>query len=92
MDKRVNVSLEDAAKALLWKLSHNHCLPDYSGPARITRDDATVRELEMALADLKATPGLIDATLAAHDVQVVNAANRGLAAACLMVADARGGK
>ena len=35
-----------AAKNVLWKLSHNHDLPDYKGPARIDRKDATIRMLQ----------------------------------------------
>lgn len=39
----------EAARCVLWKLSHNHELPDYSGPARIDRRDASVRWLQAAV-------------------------------------------
>ena len=42
-------ALVHAARNVVWKLSHNFCLPDYEGPARITRQDATVRMLDEAL-------------------------------------------
>jgi cob(I)alamin adenosyltransferase len=38
-----------AAQNILWKLGHNFSLPDYKGPARIDRKDATVRMLEDAV-------------------------------------------
>ena len=41
--------LLDAARGVLWKLSHNHDLPDYHGPARLDRNDATVRDLDAAV-------------------------------------------
>jgi hypothetical protein len=37
--------LLEAAKQVIWKLSHNHWTEDYRGPARITREDATVKML-----------------------------------------------
>lgn len=43
--------LEEGARQVIWKLSHNHKLDDYSGPARITREDATVKMLAAALAE-----------------------------------------
>ena len=43
-------ALLKACEQIVWKLSHNHDLPDYKGPARITRNDATVR---MAIAAIK---------------------------------------
>lgn len=41
--------LQEAARQVIWKLSHNHDLPDYKGPGRITREDATIRMLVAAL-------------------------------------------
>jgi hypothetical protein len=32
-----------ALEDIIWKLDRNEKLPDYEGPARITRNDATVR-------------------------------------------------
>lgn len=46
--------LLEACRQIVWKLSHNHKADDYSGPARITRDDATVRLAVAAIA--KAVP------------------------------------
>lgn len=41
--------LAEGARQVTWKLGHNHKLDDYEGPARITRQDATVRILSDAL-------------------------------------------
>lgn len=49
MTSKQQENLLQAAKQVLWKLSHNHKLPDYQGPGRITRDDATVRMLQDAV-------------------------------------------
>ena len=38
-----------AAKQVIWKLNHNFITPDYTGPARITRQDATIRLLVAAV-------------------------------------------
>jgi len=43
-------ALLEACKQIVWKLNHNYALPDYEGPARITRNDATVR---MAIAAIE---------------------------------------
>jgi hypothetical protein len=47
--EKINQELLEAAKQVLWKLSHNHDLPDYKGPGRITRQDATVKMLYEAV-------------------------------------------
>lgn len=44
------MDLLEAAKAVVWKLSHNHDTPDYQGPARIDRNDAVIRDLVEAIA------------------------------------------
>lgn len=46
--------LLEACKQIVWKLSHNSCLPDYEGPGRITRLDATVK---MAVATIAKVEG-----------------------------------
>ncbi len=40
----------EALQQIVWKLSHNFDQPDYKGPARITRQDATVRMAVDAIA------------------------------------------
>lgn len=40
--------LLEAARQVLWKLNHTHHDRDYKGPARITRQDATVKMLQEA--------------------------------------------
>ena len=48
-------ALLQAAESLAWKLNHNEGPPgDYSGPARITREDITARNLAGAAAIAKA--------------------------------------
>ena len=42
--------LLEAAKQVIWKLSHNHDVDGYNGPGRITREDATVKMLYAAIA------------------------------------------
>jgi len=46
--------LLEAAKQVIWKLSHNHQTGTYTGPAQITRLDATVRMLEEAVSKAEA--------------------------------------
>ena len=43
-------ALLEACRNIVWKLSHNHKQPGYSGPAKITRQDATVRMAVEAIA------------------------------------------
>ena len=47
--------LLEALEGIIWKLSHNHVLPDYRGPARIDRRDATIKQAIRAIT--KATGG-----------------------------------
>lgn len=49
--KTNETKLLEAAKQVIWKLSHNHKLPDYQGPGRITREDATVKMLIDAISN-----------------------------------------
>lgn len=42
-------TVTSAARALLWKLSHNEAHDDGTRPARIDRRDITVRDLAAAL-------------------------------------------
>jgi hypothetical protein len=44
----ISCELLEAARQVLWKLNHNHDDRGYRGPARITREDATVRMLQAA--------------------------------------------
>jgi len=46
-------ALVEAARQVIWKLSHNHDTDEYKGPARIDRRDATVRMLADALQALE---------------------------------------
>jgi len=46
-------ALLEALESIVWKLNHNHDLPDYKGPARITRKDATIRQATAAIAAAK---------------------------------------
>ena len=39
-------SLLEALKQIIWKLNRNEKTPEYSGPARITRDDITIKNAE----------------------------------------------
>ena len=39
-----------ACKLVIWKLNNNFDQPDYKGPARITREDATIRTMAAAIA------------------------------------------
>ena len=45
----MDIDLIRAAEGVLWKLSHNFDQPGYKGPARIDRNDASVRELRRAV-------------------------------------------
>lgn len=46
-------ALIEGARQVIWKLSLNYNEPNYKGPARITRQDATVRMLADALSALR---------------------------------------
>ncbi len=46
----VKDALLEACKQIVWKLNHNHNLPGYKGPARITRKDSTVHMAVDAIA------------------------------------------
>lgn len=41
--------LLEAANNVLWKLNRNESCGDYEGPARITRQDVTIRHLQEAV-------------------------------------------
>lgn len=43
------LELAEAARQVLWKLDRDEKLTSYEGPARITRQDATVRMLHRAV-------------------------------------------
>jgi hypothetical protein len=49
--------LLEACKQIVWKLNHNYALPDYKGPARITRQDATVKMAIAAIAKAEGREG-----------------------------------
>ena len=53
MTTEQQTALLQAAEQVLWKLSHYHRTPDYSGPGRITRQDATVIMLQAAVDSIR---------------------------------------
>jgi len=59
METTAAEDLLEACRQIIWKLSHDHNLPDYKGPARIDRRDATVKMAVAAVAKAEAetTPG-----------------------------------
>lgn len=50
---RAAPGLLEAAKQVIWKLSHNHDVDGYKGPGRITREDATIKMLVEAIAKME---------------------------------------
>lgn len=51
IDNKTN-NLLMAAKNVMWKLNHNYAEAHYNGPARITRDDITIKLLQKAIDDM----------------------------------------